>query len=468
MKFSDLKLNRFGYKSIQQVGTPNTEELAANNAGAVPLPANNIATPKDNSKNAREIITGTVITNCFIQTSALPNRVELSDNDAKFYDDSEGGSGAISGDSASIQFIRADKKDGGFIIQKRHGKNDDLENVFEMYYTEAASGGQKNYIFIGRNGTSSAQNFSDLVILHAVQDVRAEIDAVHDYNQRPSLYITDYNKVDNTKQGILSWMTGEGRDGFAGIGKMVEVLTFSAVTSFAVGDTITGNTTGATARLIFKIDSQHFYADHTNALNFDPATDNACTTNGAGGGSGTGNLSANSYATALLLYTDPSLNAILGGNFLPDTDNTYDIGSSSFRIKDLYIGGSIIGGGGSTPTVLQATRDISLAGGVVNIPHGLGRVPSFTEIQMMGVFGTGLPLTSIGTFDGVNQKCNYYSINGATLQGNNGTGFTVACVPLGGTNFQTASISADATNIIFTWSKTGAPTGIAQLFIKVF
>lgn len=348
-QLKDLQFNRFLGKADQDHGTQSATSMSYmvfNKQGRNFFQSDNY-----DEKDARQIITGTVITNCFIQTSALPNRVELSGNDASFYDDSTGGAGSIQGDSASIKFIRADKNPGTFIIQKRHGINNDLENVFEMYYSESAGGGQLNYMFLGRIGDSTIGNHTDIVVLHGVWDVRAEIDRIFKYEARPTIYTADYNKVDPSKEGVATYIAGEGRDGYSGIGKLCEVLTFSAPTSFAVGDTITGNATGATALLIYKASSTVFYVDHTNNIAFNPVTDNACTTNGAGGGSGTGDLSAIQFATLLVLLCDPNLNVILGGNIIPDTDNFYDIGTPAFKVRDVNIGGRLNVGKVNDPSV---------------------------------------------------------------------------------------------------------------------
>lgn len=387
MNFQDLKMNRFGYRSNQGGGTADATMLAVNNRGIVPLPADNIKDKNSNQNSARQIITGTVITSCIIQTSALPNRVELSDNDAIFYDDSVGGTGQVNGDTASIVFTRSDKNPGDFIIQKRHGVNNNLENVFEEYYSAAAGGGQLNYIFIGRSGVATDQNtFTDYVVFNAVNNVRTEIASVFDYDQRPTFETVDYTKLDPTKLGVLTYIAGEGKDGFSALGKLAEVLTFSAPTTFAVGDTITGNTTGAKALLIFKVSSSIFYADHTNQIAFDPATDNACTTNGAGGGSGTGNLSATQFALLTLMYTTPDLNLLFGGNMSPDVDNAFDIGSNALRVRDIYVGGTIHGGG-SVSGRSHGTASAS-------IPNG-----STTQVQLnVNDFANGI------TWDATNHR----------------------------------------------------------------
>lgn len=306
-----MNMNRFLVKVEQDNGTQSAESMAYmiyNKQSKNFYQSNNY-----DQKDARQIVTGTVITNCFIQTSALPSRVELSGNDAFFYDNSVGGTGSISGDSASIVFVRADQRDGTFIMRKRHGVNDDDENVFEMFYQEAAGSSQRNYMFIGRQGDASQGSYTDEIILHGVWGVRAEINRVYEYKSRPTIYTADYNKIDGSKEGVMTTIAGEGKDGYVGMGKLVEALTFASATSFAVGDTITGNATGATAKLIYKVSSSLFYADHTNNIAFNPATDNACTTNGAGGGSGTGDLSAAQFGTALVLFVDPLLNINIDG-----------------------------------------------------------------------------------------------------------------------------------------------------------
>lgn len=322
MEFNELQLNRFGYKSNQSVETADSEQLASNNSGTVSNPSSSISQPKDNSKNSRNLQTATVITSCFIQTTALPNRVEISGNDARFYDDSVGGTGQLNGDPSSIKFIRADQYDGTFIMQKRHGINNNFDNVFEMYYTELASNSRLNYIFIGRSGVATtSSSFTDIIVNHALNEWRVEIARVNDFVRRPTISSSDLNKLNPSLFGVQSYIAGEGKDGQAGIGKLIEILSFSSPTSFAVGDTITGNSTGATALLIYKVNASLFYADHTNSLTFNPSTDNACTTNGAGGGSGTGNLSSNEFGPWISISVDKDLKIQVDGQVVVNESN---------------------------------------------------------------------------------------------------------------------------------------------------
>jgi hypothetical protein len=277
--------------------------------------------------------------------------VVISGNDINLYDVTTGGGGTITGDTASIDFIRRDGNPGTFVIQKRHSKNNNLGNVEEMFYSAAASA-ESNYLFIGRSGLgNNAVNYTDVVDLHAVQDMRVEINRVHDYDSRPSLLIADIYKENGggSLQGVHSILASEGNDGIFVLGHNAEILTFSNNPNFKVGDTITGNVTGATAKISIVAGGGTFYSNHTSyGVNFS-ASDNACTTNGVGGGSGTGvyvmpNPINTRYGYLGLLYSDSSLNVRLGNPFLPDSDNSYDIGSNSFRIKDLYVGGTIHGG----------------------------------------------------------------------------------------------------------------------------
>ncbi len=113
------------------------------------------------------------------------------------------------------------------------------------------------------------------------------------------------------------------------------------------------------------------------------------------------------------------------------------------------------------------TRDTTVASGAVTTAHGLGRIPSFVEAQAFYVGGSAMSLSSYGTYDGTNQKCIYFSKNGATPQANNDTAFAVGLVAVGGSDYQTAVITFDATNVTLTWTKTGSPTGTASIILKI-
>lgn len=150
----DLGLNRFVSKGNQSNTIKSASGMAVNSSTSTGdnfYDSNNFDT-----KDARQIQTGTVISNCFIRTTDLPARVELSGNDAVFYDDSTGGTSPVTGDSALIKFVRSDDTSKFFSITKRASVFDDLDNVMDFYYSEPASGNY-NFIFFGRSGDSSDQ-----------------------------------------------------------------------------------------------------------------------------------------------------------------------------------------------------------------------------------------------------------------------------------------------------------------------
>jgi|GEM_PF-6971042 len=293
--------------------------------------------------NAPGILTGTVITACLFRSTDQSNKIEIKNNDMTLYDASAGGTGAITGDTSSIVFLRADGLPGEFLIQKRKSINSNLGNVFEMFYSEDASGVGKNYIFIGREGQgdNTSSHVNELV-LHADDGVRFEINRVHNYINRPTVYSADLAPLTGG-DGIITGIYGEGPDGFSTLSFMVEVLFFTGTPDFHVGDTITGNSTGATALITKVYTASIFLADHTSYDVDFSASDNACTTDGVGGGTGTGVFSSSSFTQWDSIFTDHTLNAILGTDFLPYTDSTYDIGSPTKKIKTLYVD-SIVGG----------------------------------------------------------------------------------------------------------------------------
>ena len=165
MNLEDLNLNRFISKGNQSDMVDGAASMAASSStstGGNFYDSNNFDT-----KDARQIQTGTVISNCFIRTTDLPARVELSGNDARFYDDSIGGTSPITGDSASINFIRSDDTTKFFSITKRASIFNDLDNVMDFYYSPPATG-RYNWVFFGRSGDSSAPQRNTGAIYNAV------------------------------------------------------------------------------------------------------------------------------------------------------------------------------------------------------------------------------------------------------------------------------------------------------------
>ncbi len=113
------------------------------------------------------------------------------------------------------------------------------------------------------------------------------------------------------------------------------------------------------------------------------------------------------------------------------------------------------------------TRVMDVTNGVVNIAHGLGRIPKFVTITA-NYFSASLGqyVMSNGGYDGTNNVSIYNT--GAASSGNSSSaGISLWQSPT--TIGQTCVITVNITNIIFTWTKVGSPaTETAQIFWQVF
>ncbi len=171
MDFKDLKLNRFGAKDANQ--TNDTKDAVY--AGAYPTPKQidmwrklgqgNRSNEED--RGAPNVLTGTVITSCFLQTSALPSRVEIAGNDITFYDDTFTRNGEVIGDTSRIVWTHDLNSSEGFVMEKRASIFDTYDNVF-AFYALPARGANLNYMFFGRQGRSSG-NIPVLAETNAIQ-----------------------------------------------------------------------------------------------------------------------------------------------------------------------------------------------------------------------------------------------------------------------------------------------------------
>jgi len=112
------------------------------------------------------------------------------------------------------------------------------------------------------------------------------------------------------------------------------------------------------------------------------------------------------------------------------------------------------------------TRDITTASGTVNVAHGLGRVPSVVRVRASLISSAGVTQECYGVYDGTNHSGMSSIYSEGTTTATSDTiytstsfelGFSAATVvnPYTGANRQTATITVDSTNIIFTWTKTG-------------
>lgn len=99
-----------------------------------------------------------------------------------------------------------------------------------------------------------------------------------------------------------------------------------------------------------------------------------------------------------------NLDGTINGNIIPDANSTYDIGSSSYRFKDLYLSGS---------TIYLGSASISASGSTISLPAtiniGSASISSSGSIVDLpaGTTIAGVPITGGGGGDGVIQGNNY-------------------------------------------------------------
>ncbi len=127
-----------------------------------------IGRPKGSEEDdgAPNILTGTVITSCFIQTSALPSRIELQGNDLTFFDDTYEDNGVVIGDTSRLIFTHGSGKDGemiiqGFVLEKRASTHDTYDNVLSLYSLPPKQG-RMNYMFFGGEGRGLYQQTNQI------------------------------------------------------------------------------------------------------------------------------------------------------------------------------------------------------------------------------------------------------------------------------------------------------------------
>jgi hypothetical protein len=234
MELNNLQDDRFLRKDANQSDKTKSAAYTALN----PAPKrgddmfSKIGRPKGSEEDdgAPNILTGTVIISCFIQTSALPSRIEMQGNDITFFDDTYSQNGQIVGDTSRIVFTHGSAKQGGiidsgFIFQKRALSTNTYDNVLELYSPNNTP--NTNYVFIGRMGTGSERNISVVEIapdyrsvvgdskgyINGVFRVRVSHDGV-DATYRDGLYVFDRGTESVSKGGsTVCWLVGGGDNG---------------------------------------------------------------------------------------------------------------------------------------------------------------------------------------------------------------------------------------------------------------
>ncbi len=272
-----------------------------------------IGRPSGNEEDhgAPNILTGTVIVACFIQTSALPSRIELQGNDLTFFDDTYESNGQVVGDTSRLIFTHGSGKKGGtitqgFIMEKRASVYNTYDNVLSFYALPAANGAH-NYMFIGRNALGS--------------DPKRNVNSMHFAANAQSNFVSPTPGVLNPLNGIYNFEYAE--DGVL-VGQPL----------------VMGNST-----------SMGLPAPFTGFSSFLLA--------GAGGLVGLGYL-----GTGVLLYLLDGTAITVGANMIPDAASTYDLGSASFPFRNIYANSVALPGG------ITWTKGTGSPEGVVIAPIG--------------------------------------------------------------------------------------------------
>ncbi len=233
MDYPELDKDRFLQKDPDQ--GDQTKSAVYTSVNPVPKKGTNDSRKWGQANDSREdsgapnILTGTVIVSCFIQTSALPSRVEIQGNDITFFDDTVSQNGKVVGDTSRIVFTHGSGKSGGviesgFILQKRALSTNTYDNVLELFSPDNSP--NTNYVFIGRMGTGAERNISLVEIApdyrSAIGDSKGYINGVFrvrtsrdglDNNYRDGLYIMDRGTESHTRNGSIDWLVAAGEGG---------------------------------------------------------------------------------------------------------------------------------------------------------------------------------------------------------------------------------------------------------------
>lgn len=249
-----------------------------------------IGQAKDSEEDdgAPNVLTGTVITSCFIQTSALPSRIELQGNDLTFFDDTYTQAGKVIGDTSRLIFTHGSGKKGevitaGFILEKRASVFNTYDNVLS-WYSPPPPNGAHDYMFIGRNAYSQDEE-RNISSIHFAVNGETNFTPIAGNPPLNGVFEVEYSDDTVFKQRLLY------------MGKSDALLP---------GNGLTG------------------YSSFMIA--------------GEGGVVGLAYTSGASLAIALYMLNDHSV--MLGADLIPDTNAAYDIGSPSFKIGTLY--GSVV------------------------------------------------------------------------------------------------------------------------------
>lgn len=167
MDLVQLTEDRFLKKSPSQ--SDQTKSVIYTAANPVPKKGDDGTAKSGQTNNSTEdagapnILTGTVIISCFIQTSALPSRIEMQGNDLTFFDDTFAQNGQTVGDTSRLIFTHGSAKKGekiteGFIWEKRSSGFNTYDNVLALYGLPPRLGAQ-NSLYFGLDAHAASTNY---------------------------------------------------------------------------------------------------------------------------------------------------------------------------------------------------------------------------------------------------------------------------------------------------------------------
>lgn len=115
------------------------------------------------------------------------------------------------------------------------------------------------------------------------------------------------------------------------------------------------------------------------------------------------------------------------------------------------------------------TYDMSTASGNQTIAHGLGKIPKKVLLCVKGAGGTNASFNSIGVYDGTNMSNVFDVQTGTPASGSSQSTAYIARASFSSSfaDRQDATITVDATDITLAWTKTGSPSGTANILFSV-
>ncbi len=389
---------------------------------------------------------------------------------------------------------------------------DDLEYASKKFVTDTASGGTTNINRVIIAGVAGETILVDQLIYLKVSDGR--------------WWKCDADTAATVENVVLGISQGGGTAGVSITGGVLiyGLNTFSALTLTANTKYYASNTAGgfSSSAGTFNVTVGET-GDSTGAIFFNPRFDQQLTQGqkeAAAGNNGTPSttnkfmtqsgfqLGAEIYAATAtgndtyVLTLSPAISAYSNGMLIlikvdvgntgPATVNINGVGAVSIvtGISTALVTGDMLANGvyvlayNSTGTVFQllnpssatlgfaftngtTTKNAADASTTQNIAHGLGRIPKKIRIRAIGnaagsSAGDMITYLSETVYNGATQSSvSLYGVNNA-IPGTIATTFSLNTGAVSSVD-QTGVVTFDATNIIITWTKTGAATGTYTL-----